>query len=346
MNRRLLTLVLAAALLSLAILAPAQGQEHTGTIAGRIYNVNQEDSVIITAVLVVPVDVPQPVPIDDLRELYWHDADDRQGNFTVSGLADGEYVVGFVNVNPDLAPTLQERLLVQEGGDTVAAYAALRVTIEAGGTVTLDVPLDLPEAPPPPTDGGSPGIWPDPYGWGTGTISGRLVIIGPPIGVGGVLWFLPPDTPQPFELPALDDYRLEPDDDGGFYIYGLPAGEYLLLIAEARPDLGTRASLDGVELPLETVSVTDGREQQVWLAIRVTVGEAEVVSGIEVVFTIPTVVLPSIGDDLTLPDTGSASGSDSGTAWYSVAAAASALAALLLAASVGLQVSRRRRSRR
>lgn len=322
-----------AALAVLTGVTGAGAEVASGTIAGRIYYQDDPGLPIETTVLVIPVDLTQPVPVADAYDRYWF-AVRADGSFAVSGLPDGEYFVGF-EVPPDSARQLTERLLVRHSPTMLLGFPALRARVQNGRSAEIEVMVRRANLATP------PGPLSPPAG-PTGSISGRVFVNGVPAAGFGSFPYVPGDTPEPI---VLDDVVIDEfahvDEQGTFAISGLADGEYLLLLGSKERGRTVTASL-----PVETVQVivptrqAPGGEEQTWFAIRVTVAGGQAVTGIEINIFEPT---PSPLSAPGLPATGAADGREEGDRALAYLATALAGAVLLVVVGGGAFLLRRAR---
>jgi hypothetical protein len=166
-----------------------------------------------------------------------------------------------------------------------------------------------------------------------GSISGRVIVEGPP-GVGPRdIIVMPTDTPQPIPYAEFRLHTYHTDDAGYFSVTGLADDEYFLIIGTRgggyTTNLTESVSLTGTGIDPEPFSLP---------ALRVTITNGEAVTGIVITFVYPTPG-PIIDDFGTpgplspvagLPATGTAGGGGNDPATYiSVAVAGLALLALI-----------------
>ena len=142
---RLTTVIIAAALLGAAALSVAHAQEPTGSISGRIVIAGQPPVPYDDVFSVVAADTPQPIPNHQLELVQFDD----QGNFTVSGLGDGDYLLvlppwwGFVD------GVVEEVLLASPVAEITLTLSAIRVTV-ANGQALVGIQIVVRPAEPPP----------------------------------------------------------------------------------------------------------------------------------------------------------------------------------------------------
>ncbi len=116
----------------------------TGSISGRIVVRDDAGGRLPAQILVMPATLPQPVPYGEWR-LYLMSTD-GEGNFSATGLVDGDY---FIVIGPrDLSATasLRDRVTLEDPqrGDTFT-LPALRVTVANGESVTgIEIVLVFP----------------------------------------------------------------------------------------------------------------------------------------------------------------------------------------------------------
>lgn len=339
---RFVIATLVIALLGVVLIAQAAAQEPSGTITGHIYQADHPDGFYLALILVVPADTPQPIPVEKVQEKYEYSSD-NEGWFTISGLADGDYLVGFWPVNPDSVPYMQERILFRDG-DTTRSRPAMGVTIAGGETVVLDVPVANQSRPvlqplsPPVTAKGA-------------SVSGTLVSATGPIS-NTRIWLIPADADRPIDLDTYGDapYTTQVGDDGRFKFSSIADGEYLLLVPRNLPEgelaadrIEARLAPEGsapTPISLEEVQViVVGSEAFRLAALRISVVDGRDVSGIELKITFPTPALPGGGPGVTFPDTGGPGGGGSGYPLYAIAFA---IAAAGLIATLALRLRSRR----
>ena len=335
------TLVIAA--LGVVLIGQAAAQEPSGTITGHIYQSDQPDGFYLALILVVPADTPQPIPVEKVREKYEYSSD-NEGWFTISGLADGDYLVGFWPVNPDSVPYMQERILFRDG-DTTRSRPAMSVTIARGETVVLDVPIANLSRPvlqplsPPVTARGA-------------SVSGTFVTDRGPVSQGSIV-LVPVDAPRPIDFTTWGDapYTTDLGAGGRFTFTSIEDGVYLLLVPatvfgseqltdrfEARlaPEGAVPADLSLEEVPVRAI----GDNVETWAAVRISVVDGRDIKGIELKVTLPTPELPGSGPGIAFPDTGGQDGGGS----YPLFAIGFGLAVAGLLATLGWRLLAGRRA--
>ena len=287
---RLTMVILAAALLAAAAMSVAHAQPPaqlsppaepaTGSISGRVVCARPCLQGILLSVSAIPVDTPQP--FEEAFQRDHRDFLDREDDFSLSGLADGDYFV-FVLPPPyePLAP-LPETVRVLDPNGGVVTLPALRITVANGQAVTgIEIAIVRP-----------PGS-----ATGTGSISGRIVFVGSPDGVGfsSAFFLFPPGTPQPFDFrdfAFLFDHFFFADAEGNFFFPALAAGDFFLVPV---------GDLEDATPPPETVATITDSGPGTERAVRVTVGEGEDVTGIEIVIRIPEPQPAIPGEDCPQP---------------------------------------------
>ena len=143
---------------------PATG---TGSISGQIVvlgppvtQIELEIGVVfVYAFFVIPADTPQPI---DIVVLLDHGIDpDVEGNFTVSNLSDGDYLIVWLGVAEVVTP-LPEIVCVVSHSNQIGGLPALRVIVANGQPVTgIEIVVRRPEPVPYCTDDDLPLSPPD-----------------------------------------------------------------------------------------------------------------------------------------------------------------------------------------
>jgi hypothetical protein len=130
------------------------------SISGIIVSEGRPD-LLPMSFLVVPAGTVQPIPYPDSLA-YAHDTD-MEGNFTVSGLADGEYLIAVGVLGEDFTTTLTDSVTLTDPAQPGPySFPALRVTVTNGQAVTgvvITLVFGTPELPaqtPQPTSALSP----------------------------------------------------------------------------------------------------------------------------------------------------------------------------------------------
>ena len=171
---RLTIVILAAALLGAAALSVAHAQEPTGSISARVVIEGQPPVPYDDVFSVVSADTPQPMFSEQLVLVQFDD----QGNFTVSGLGDGDYLLvlppwwSFVD-----AVTEEVLIAPPDGTDITLALSAIRVTV-ANGQAVVGIQIVVRPAEPPPVVFDSPPLSPP------GQLSPALSLGAPTTGAG------------------------------------------------------------------------------------------------------------------------------------------------------------------
>ncbi|MCH7811805.1 MAG: hypothetical protein IH958_04165 [Chloroflexi bacterium] len=139
---RITSIALAAALLGAAALAGVHAQEPTGSISGRIVFVGEQpvyipfDLNVPFLMFVIPADIEQPLDFN-VRVIFLLDhvvAADEDGNFTATGLEDGDYFIIPTGTLENSRPP-PETIAVDEG-EGPTTRLVVRVTVAAGQAVS------------------------------------------------------------------------------------------------------------------------------------------------------------------------------------------------------------------
>ena len=303
------------ALVASALLLPAvaHAQEPTGSISGQIVFKGEHRGLL--GLFFVPGDTPQPVE-DQLFLSFLIDVD-GEGNFSVSGLADGDYLL----VLPPwltAAKPLPESIRVLDLFGELRTLPALRVTVAGGEAVTgVEIPIMRLDATPTPLP--PPGL--------PGSISGHITLEGfPGFRFSEGASVVSADVPQPIPIDLLQDFGV--DGQNNFVVTGLEGGEYFLLVGGALFEL--------VDPPGEDVDLLISEDLGVFtaLGLRITLPDGGAVTGLEI-------VIARRDSNLGGPSTGAGPGG-AGGATGRIAAGLAVPATLLLVGGVAL----RRRGRR
>lgn len=149
---RLTIVILAAAVLSLTALAAAHAQEPTGSISGRIVFVGPQPEFVVGSALpyvliLLPGDLAQPFDAIANFSLIHADA---EGNFSLTGLVDGDYFISPVEGRLlETSTPAPESVRIISGG-VQSTLLAVRVTVANGAAVTgIEIVIRLPEPVPP-----------------------------------------------------------------------------------------------------------------------------------------------------------------------------------------------------
>ena len=159
---RLAIVIIAALLLGAAALSVAHAQEPTGSISGHIVFVGPQPEFVegpfnlAYFVYLVPTNVDQPIDILANMDLILEHLvqADAEGNFSFTGLADGEYFILSLQGNiEDGTPSLEHVSIISE--DVLSTHHAVLVTVANGQAVTgIEFVVRAPEpAAPTPTPG-------------------------------------------------------------------------------------------------------------------------------------------------------------------------------------------------
>ena len=275
---RLTIVIIAALLLGAAALSVAHAQPPaqlspsaepaTGSISGRIMCARPCRVGSSLAVSAIPVGTLQPFE----KAAQWEHRDflDREDDFFLSSLADGDYFVFVLPLPYEPLTPLPETVSVLDPNGEVLTVPALRITV-ANGQAVAGVEIVI--------------VRPPGSATGTGSISGRIVFVGSPpdsASFAGAFWLFPPGTPRPFDFRSpfilLFAQLFSIDAEGNFFFPYLAAGDYFLV------PIG---DLEDATLPLETVATITDSGPSTERAVRVTVGEGQAVTGIELVIRIP-----------------------------------------------------------
>ncbi len=304
------------ALVASALLLPAvaHAQEATGSISGRIVFEGEHRGLL--GLLIVSADDPQP--IDDQRFSELLVEVDNLGNFSVSGLADGDYFLVLVPWLTPAEPLPEGVDFLDSTFDLIHTLPALRITVAGSEAVTgVEIPIMRLDATPTPLP--PPGL--------PGSISGHITVeelpeapFNEPVSV------VPVDVPQPIPRDQLQYFNV--DLQNNFVVTGLEGGEYFLLF-------GGGPLYDLVEPPGEDVLVQrSGDEIFTVPGLRINLPDGGAVTGLEIIVTRAGLV----GG----PSTGAGPGGADG-ATGRIAVGLAVAAALLLAAGVALRVRGSRR---
>lgn len=311
---RLAIVIIAAALFGAAVLSVAHAQEGTGSISGRIVFEGEHRGLL--GLFFVPGDTPQPV--EDQLFLSFLIEVDGEGNFSVSGLADGDYLL----VLPPwltAAKPLPESIRVLDLFGELRTLPALRVTVAGGEAVTgVEIPIMRLDATPTPLP--PPGL--------PGSISGHITLEGfPGFRFSEGASVVSADVPQPIPLDLLQDFGV--DDQNNFVVTGLEGGEYFLLVGGALFEL--------VDPPGEDVDllISEGLVFTT-LGLRITLPDGGAVTGLEI-------VIDRRDSTLGGPTTGAGPSGANGVT-DRIAAGLAVAAALLLVAGVALRTRDSRRA--
>jgi hypothetical protein len=134
---RVITIIVAG-LIALATVGAAVAGGASGGVTGKI-TLEDGSPASSYSVLVISADTPQPASFADIEEQLT--LTDTEGSFSVSGLADGDYlVVPWVSVDELINPLPETFGLALEGEESVAdevmLFAAQRVTVSGGATAS------------------------------------------------------------------------------------------------------------------------------------------------------------------------------------------------------------------
>ena len=316
---RLTIVILAAALLTAAALQSVAAQEATGSISGRIVFEGEHRGLL--GLLIVSADDPQPIDDQRFTELYVEV--DGQGNFSIPGLADGDY---FLVLVPGLTPAepLPEGVdFFDSSFDLVHTLPALRVTVAGGEAVTgVEIPIMRLFATPTPLP--PPGL--------PGSISGHIVfdvLLGSAL-LDGVS-VVSADVPQPIPIGLLQNFPV--DGQNNFVVTGLEGGEYFLLVGPTFKPVEPAPEEVLFLLPPEA-AIPKTLGPLPLPAIRVTLPAGGAVTGLEISVTLV--------DDLVFgPSSGAGPGGANDMSGRIMVGLA-VVAALLLAGGVALRTLGRR----
>lgn len=300
-------LILAAALLALVLTSSASAQEETGSISGRIYYTNQPDAFCVSRLMfIVPADVAQPIPFDNLESPYYVEVP-CDGNYSMSGLAAGDYLIAYEAYAGFLDGFDEELLVHWRGGNQI--FPAKRVSLAAGQDLVVDIPITVEIEPTPDRTG--PGL------------HGRVIAVGQEQPVMAFdLMLVPADVEQP--VTHIEQYAVGTDTSGRFDVGGLEDGDYLLAFFQQGYQLLT-------EMP-ETVTYEFDGAVHTLPAMRITVVDG-LAPQVEIRIAIPTLVVIGNPGIVTLPNSGDGPGAPTNPiVWAALLAVAVALASAAIVA--------------
>ena len=315
---RLTIVIVAAAVLGAAVLSVAHAQEGTGSISGRIVFEGNHRGVL--GLLLVSADDPQPIDDQRFTELYIEV--DGQGNFSVSGLAAGDYFLVLLSGLTPAEPLPEGVDFLDSIFGLIHTLPALRVTVVGGEAVTgIEIPIMRLDATPTPLP--PPGL--------PGSISGHITIEGFPEALfSESVGVVPSDVPQPISR-GLPQY-FSVDAQNNFVVTGLEGDEYFLLIGGGPLyDLVEPPGEDVLFIPPEGIGPADGTFRVPGL--RITLPDGGAVTGLEIIVTRAGL----LGGPITGAGPSVADG-----ATGRIAAGLAVVAALLLAGGVALRARSRR----
>ena len=261
-------------------------QEDRGEIAGHIEYDRLTDSGTNRGfegpVIIVPAGIEQPITFADAAQYFVDDFDPPTGNFSMPGLAAGEYLIGLA-VNPDYVPSFTEMVVILDnrGEDlgvrpSTTGFPAMRISVGrdqvlSDVVITINLPVFPTSEPITTLEGLRPG---------TGSISGRVYAIGCESCQGNYrVLVVPAELDHPLEMDMSlpwHDFAMSTDSHGYYLVTDMAPGDYLVGLSVPNPDLTE-------DLSDEIAGIRgDGSERNL-PAKRIHLDEGEALTGIDFV---------------------------------------------------------------
>ena len=214
-------------------------------------------------VFIVPAGIEQPVAASTMD--YYVDHDIPSGEFSVSGLPAGEYLIG-IGVNPDYVPSYTESIWVTFGASGGAQHPAIRISLAEGQVLTdVELLIHLPVFPTSEPITTLEGLRP-----GSASISGRVYAIGCESCQGNYrVLVVPADFGRPLEMDTSEtrNFTMHTDMQGYYLVTDMAPGDYLVGLAVPNPDLtevlsdeiaGVRSDGSEWTLPAKLIHLDEG----------------------------------------------------------------------------------------